>query len=151
MQMIGTPDLEHIEHLRYAWWMLSDGCITNFMAMLGFRLEAKNRTVYKCIAYTPARYDDCTAFVVRRECMDRWISTLLVPKGGSTRLRHTSVSPSGDPHQFGGLGSYPATSADLPLFPVPQRPGSPPFASHPFRSADQVGTTLGSAWSRGRS
>ena len=44
MQMIGTPDLEHIEHLRYAWWMLSEGCITNFMAMLGFRLEAKNRT-----------------------------------------------------------------------------------------------------------
>ena len=94
MQMIGTLDLEHIEHLRYAWWMLSDGCITNFMAMLAFRLEAKNRTVYKCIAYTPARYDDCTALVVRRECMERWIS---------------------------------------------------------IRSADQVGTTLGSAWSCGRS
>jgi hypothetical protein len=67
MQMIGTPNPEHNEHLRYAWWMQSDGCITNFMAILGFRLERKHRVPFKCTAYTPVRFDDCTTFVFRRE------------------------------------------------------------------------------------
>ena len=66
MQMIAYPNPEHLEHLRFAWWMISDGCLTNFMAILGFRLQQKNRAPHKCVAYTPARYEECTTFVFER-------------------------------------------------------------------------------------
>jgi len=66
MQMIGSPNPEHLEHLRYAWWMMADGCIKNFMAILGFRLERTHRVAYKCCAYSPPRYDECRSFVFRR-------------------------------------------------------------------------------------
>ena len=66
MQMIAYPNPKHIEHLRFAWWMISDGCLSNFMAILGFRLRQKNCANHKCIAYKPARYEECTTFVFER-------------------------------------------------------------------------------------
>jgi hypothetical protein len=66
MQMIPYSNLPDIEYIRYAWWTLSDGCITNFMSIMGFRLEEKYRTSYRCPAYTPVRYDDCTTFIFHR-------------------------------------------------------------------------------------
>jgi hypothetical protein len=66
MQMIPYPDLPDIAHIRYAWWTLSDGCITNFMRIMGFRLENKYRASYRCCAYIPERSEDCTTFIFRR-------------------------------------------------------------------------------------
>ncbi len=66
MQMIPPPIPEDIEHLRYAWWLLSDGCITNFMTIMGFRLEQSYQASYRCTAYATPRYDDCTSFIFRR-------------------------------------------------------------------------------------
>jgi hypothetical protein len=66
MQMIGFPNPANIEHLRYAWWMLSEGCIENFMAIIGFKLKRKYRAAHKCVAYSPARDEQCTTFVFER-------------------------------------------------------------------------------------
>jgi hypothetical protein len=66
MQMIATPDPPDIEHLRYAWWLLSDGCVANFMAILGFRLQERYRAKHKCLAYDIPRYEECTTFVFDR-------------------------------------------------------------------------------------
>jgi len=54
------------EDLRYAWWMMSDGCLTKFMNVLGFRLEKQHRKGYACLAFTEPIYDYCTTFVFRR-------------------------------------------------------------------------------------
>jgi SAM-dependent methyltransferase len=66
MQMIPYPDLPDVEHIRYAWWTLSDGCITNFMKIMGFGLAEKYRASYRCCAYAPERWEDCTTFIFQR-------------------------------------------------------------------------------------
>ncbi len=66
MQMIAHPDSNNIESIRFAWWMMSDGCVTNFMKIMGFRLESLTRSDHKCTAYSTPRYETCTSYVFRR-------------------------------------------------------------------------------------
>jgi hypothetical protein len=67
MQLTAHPGTDNIEHMRFAWWVMSDGLLTNFMQIMGFKLVNKIRTGHLCTAYTPNRVEDCTAFVFKRQ------------------------------------------------------------------------------------
>ena len=67
MQLMAHPDTDNIEHMRFAWWLMSDGLLVNFMKIMGFSLERKHSADYLCPAYTPTTTDECTTFVFTRE------------------------------------------------------------------------------------
>ncbi len=66
MRMLASVDSPHREHIRHAWWLMSDGCLENFMRILGFKLSTKSQAAHKCIAYDPPRYEHCTTMVFDR-------------------------------------------------------------------------------------
>jgi SAM-dependent methyltransferase len=66
MQMIADATSINIENMRFAWWIMSDGCVTNFMRIMGFRLESMARAEHLCTAYSPSRYETCTNYIFRR-------------------------------------------------------------------------------------
>ncbi|MFE1747906.1 class I SAM-dependent methyltransferase [Coleofasciculus sp. H7-2] len=66
MQMIAQDNSENMENLRFAWWLMSDGCIKNFMGILGFKLKKMYKAKHKCVAYNPERYEECTSFIFQK-------------------------------------------------------------------------------------
>jgi hypothetical protein len=63
---IPQADTENKAHLRFAWWLMSDGCVKNFMGILGFGLENMYKGQHKCVAYAAPRLEECTTFIFRR-------------------------------------------------------------------------------------
>jgi hypothetical protein len=66
MELIPRADTDNIEHLRFAWWLMSDGCIEQFLDILGFELEYRYRAKHLCVAYEDPRYEQCTTYGFRR-------------------------------------------------------------------------------------
>jgi SAM-dependent methyltransferase len=70
-KMIAPAEGKDKELRRFAWWVMSDGCVKNFMGILGFKLQHFNKARHKCTAYQAPRMDECTTFVFRRAAAAR--------------------------------------------------------------------------------